>query len=246
MKLDGVIPGHGPIVAIIPEHPERPRGLGRHVCHDPRSRAYGVGVDEQVSPGHIFHQRHIPILDQGQLGSCTGNAGTGMLGSGPFYTGGVAALGLNELYAVGLYSEASHLDGIPGYYPPTDGGASGLGVAKALRRRGLIDRYEHAFSIKGMLAALKRAPVIVGTVWLSGMSDPDSQGFAHLAGSVQGGHEYLCREYEPAPRLSDGVFTFDNSWSSSWGDGGRFRIRVGDFAYLLGQQGDVTAPVPRS
>lgn len=244
MKL-AEIPAHGPIVSLIPERPERPRGLGRHVFHDPRSRLFDVGAQEQVTPGHIFHERHIDYLDQGQLGSCVGNATTGLLGTSPFFDSApVRGLVLDETYAVGLYSEATRLDGIPGYYPPTDGGSSGLGAAKALRRRGLIERYEHAFSIKGMLTALKRAPVIVGTVWLTGMSEPDGQGFAHLAGSVEGGHEYLCREFEPAPKLSDGVLTFDNSWSSSWGDGGRFRLYVRDFAYLLSQQGDVTAPVP--
>lgn len=244
MKLD-VIPGHGPIVALIPERADRPRGLGRHVFHDPRSRAFDVGAEEQVTPGHIAHPRHIDYLDQGQLGSCVGNATTGMLGSGPFFDSTpVRELVLDETYAVGLYSEASRLDGIPGYYPPTDGGSSGLGAAKALRRRGLIETYQHAFSIKGMLTALKRAPVIVGTVWLSGMSEPDARGFAHLAGDVEGGHEYLCREFEPAPKLSDGVLTFDNSWGPDFGDHGRFRLYVRDFAYLLSQQGDVTAPVP--
>lgn len=238
-------PTHDPIVMVIPDR-AGPRGRGRHVCHDPRSRDYAVAEDAQIAPGHIAHVRHIPYLDQGQLGSCVGNATTGMLGSGPFFESTpVRGLVLDETYAVGLYGEATHLDGVPGYYPPTDGGSSGLGAAKALRRRGIIDRYEHAFSIKGMLTALKRAPVIVGTVWLTGMSEPDARGFVHLTGSVEGGHEYLCREFEPAPRLDDGVLTFDNSWSASWGDGGRFRIQVRDFAYLLGQQGDVTAPVPK-
>lgn len=243
MKLDE-IPGHGPIVAILPDRPG-PRGKGRHVCHDPRSRGYGVAEQDQVTPGHIAHVRHTPTLDQGQLSSCVGNATTGMLGTSPFFDSPpVRGLMLDEAYAVGLYSEASHLDGVPGYYPPVDGGSSGLGAAKALRRRGLIERYEHAFSIKGMLTALKRAPVIVGTVWLTGMSNPDSRGFVHLSGSVEGGHEYLCREFEPAARLNDGVLTFDNSWGSAWGDAGRFRISVKNFAYLLAQQGDVTAPVP--
>lgn len=241
-----VIPVHDPIVSIIPQVPGM-RGLGRHVNHDPRSRAFGVDTEDQVTPGHIFHERFIPILDQGRLGSCTGNAGTGLLGSGPFFRSApVHGLALDEPFAIGLYAQATHFDRVPGYYPPVDGGSSGLGVAKALRARAIVDRYEHAFSIKGMLTALKRAPVIVGTVWLSGMSEPDARGFVHLAGAVEGGHEYLCREFEPASRLSDGVLTFDNSWSSSWGDGGRFRISVADFAYLLRQQGDVTAPVPKS
>jgi hypothetical protein len=242
MVLDAV-PAHGPITAILPDVPG-PRGKGRHVFHDPASKGYAV--TGEVPPGPIVHERHIPILDQGQLGSCTGNAGTGMLGTSPFFdTAPVRSLALNQPYAVGLYGQATHLDGIPGYYPPIDGGSSGLGVAKALRARGIIDRYEHAFSVEAMLTALRRAPVIVGTVWLSGMNTPDSRGFVQLTGKAEGGHEYLCREYEPVgSRLSFGVLTFDNSWSASWGDRGRFRITVGDFAYLLKQQGDVTAPVP--
>ncbi len=30
-------------------------------------------------------ERVVPILDQGELGSCTSNAGTGALGTQPFY-----------------------------------------------------------------------------------------------------------------------------------------------------------------
>lgn len=243
--MTGVARDHGPITALLPEVPG-PRGKGRHVFHDPASRLYAVQGEK--TPGHIAHERHIPILDQGQVGSCTGNAATGMLGSGPFFASSpVRGLRLDEVYALGLYGQATHLDGIPGYYPPIDGGSSGLGIAKALRARGIIDRYEHAFSIDAMLAALTRAPVIVGTIWLSGMNTPDSRGFVHLTGASEGGHEYLLREYEPSgSRLSSGVLTFDNSWSYSWGDHGRFRLTVGDFAYLLKQQGDVTAPVPLS
>lgn len=234
---------HGPITAVLPDVPG-PGGKGRHVFHDPASRLFYV--TGEAPPGHVVHERHIPILDQGQVGSCTGNAATGMLGSGPFFTSApVRGLTLDEAYALGLYAQATHLDGIPGYYPPIDGGSSGLGIAKALRTRGIVSRYEHAFSTEAMLTALKRAPVIVGTVWLAGMNTPDSRGFVHLTGKAEGGHEYLLREYEPCGSvLSAGVLTFDNSWSESWGDRGRFRISVGDFAYLLRQQGDVTAPVP--
>lgn len=58
--------------------------LARHIHHDDRSRAYafptaGLTV---VSAKHV---RRIPVLDQGDLGSCTGNAGVGCLGTDPFY-----------------------------------------------------------------------------------------------------------------------------------------------------------------
>jgi hypothetical protein len=237
---------HAPLIAFIHGQPRAERLLGRFIEHDPRSRAYATA---DRGPEHayegVFHRRHSNILDQGQLGSCTGNAGTGMLACEPFaLSRPVRGLGLDEAYAVKLYSDATHRDDVPGSYPPMDTGSSGLAIAKVLRARGLIDGYQHAFSVTGLLTALQTAPVIIGTVWLSGMDQPDSRGFVPVAGSVQGGHEYLCREFEPGSTLDNGVITLDNSWGKGWGDRGRFRMHVRDMAYLLGQQGDVVAPVP--
>jgi hypothetical protein len=242
------IPGHDPIVALIPGRP-RPEGmaLGRYVRHDPRSLAYPVMHASAPKPVAILHERRTPILDQGNLGSCTGNAGTGMLGCEPFFdTTPVRGLSLNEAYAVKLYSDATKADDQPGSYPPMDTGSNGLAIATVLKNRGIIDRYEHAFSVSAALAALERAPFIFGTVWLSGMDQPDSKGFVSLSGKVEGGHEIMCREYEPGKTLSAGVLTFDNSWSDTWGDKGRFRMTVKQFTYLLKQNGDVTCPVPRA
>ena len=106
--MTGVARDHGPITALIPDV-GGPHGRGRHVFHDPASRFYAVQWEK--TPGHIVHERHIPILDQGQLGSCTGNAGTGALGTSPFFeTAPVRAVTLDQPFAVGLYGQATHLD----------------------------------------------------------------------------------------------------------------------------------------
>jgi hypothetical protein len=64
------------MIRFLDEYPSESGGrLGRHVGHDPRSRAYAVSED--LLPGSYasaVHQVRIPVLDQGDLGSCTGNA----------------------------------------------------------------------------------------------------------------------------------------------------------------------------
>src|SRR5206468_3322308 len=89
-------------------------------------------------------ERVIAVLDQGQLGSCTANAGTGALGTQPFYD----AVGRETLpstdaaelekYAVQLYEDATVVDGYPGSYPPDDTGSSGLAICKVLKTRSII------------------------------------------------------------------------------------------------------------
>ena len=62
--------------------------LGRNLWLDARSLAHMV-ENSAEEMGRPFKsqawQRVVTILDQGQLGSCTGNAGTGALGTQPFY-----------------------------------------------------------------------------------------------------------------------------------------------------------------
>jgi hypothetical protein len=58
--------------------------LGRHVLHDSQSRRFPVDT-AGLSIVSVRHTRRIAILDQGQLGSCTGNAGVGCLGTDPYY-----------------------------------------------------------------------------------------------------------------------------------------------------------------
>lgn len=237
---------HGSLISFIHGQPRAEKLLGRFVEHDPRSRDFPT-FDHGAEHAYlaVAHPRYTRILDQGQLGSCTGNAGTGLLGTEPFCVSASTGAVFDEAYAVKLYSDATRRDDVPGHYPPMDTGSSGLAIAKVLKARGLIAGYRHAFSVTGLLSALQLGPVIIGTVWLSGMDEPDARGFVSISGSVQGGHEYLCREFEPGATLDDGVLTLDNSWGSGWGDNGRFRMHVRDMAYLLGQQGDVVAPIPR-
>lgn len=221
------------------------RRLGRHVNHDPRSEAYRVQA--AGTPQSKRWARMIPILDQGDVGSCTGNATVGVLGTQPFY-GDLAAriaagLTLDEPEAQKLYSAAEVIDGGQGY-PPEDQGSSGLSVAKAALAAGLISGYQHATSVEEAQTAIQSGPFIVGTNWLTSFDSPDAEGIVTITptATVRGGHEYECLGWDAQRDL----WEFDNSWGTSFGVGGSFFYSSETLATLLAQDGDATPFVPLS
>jgi hypothetical protein len=209
--------------------------LGRLVQHDPRSLAYPapVGVWDSVQ-----HDSHAPILDQGNLGSCTGNAMAGALSYDPLWP--AVARPIDETFAVELYARATQLDAWPGSYPPDDTGSSGLAVSQAAREAGYLSGYQHAFTIDAALTALMDGPVITGIDWHDGMFDPDQSGQVHPTGQVAGGHE-ICAD---GIDKHNGLVWFRNSWGPGWGVDGRFSLAVADWSQLLSAKGDATTLVP--
>lgn len=211
--------------------------LGRHVEHDPRSRQYAAR--RAVQPRSVLWTHRAPVLDQGSLGSCTGNALAQCLNTTKFVESRPRRRYLDEQMARLLYSKATALDNFPGQWPTQDTGSSGLGVAKAGVQLGYLSGYDHAFGFDHFAATLALQPVIVGTNWYSGMFDPASTGFVTPTGQLVGGHEYLALGINQPGRY----ITFLNSWSDGWGLKGRFRMAFDDFAALLNEQGDVTVPI---
>lgn len=236
-------------VRRIPEHPGAGR-LGRHVQHDPRSRRF----PHRRTGGPLVsvrHERHIPILDQGDLGSCTGNATEGALGCSPYFEAIPATTlarpsatnaDLDEEQAVALYSAATALDDYDGEWPPVDTGSDGLSVAKAAQAAGLISGYTHCFSIDDVLDALAAGPVITGVNWYSSFDSPDADGVVSLPrkATVRGGHEFVLTEIDADRELLGA----DNSWGLSYGLQGRFYIPFAVYERLLGEEGDATVFVP--
>jgi hypothetical protein len=217
--------------------------LKRHVHHDSESRRYAFDT-AGLSIVSAKHQRRIPVLDQGQLGSCTGNAGIGCLGTEPFFSNrppaGVAVYAENEAGAVQLYSDATAADDYPGQYPPDDTGCDGLTIAKVLQRAGEISGYQHTFSLDDALKALGVTPFITGVNWYQTMFNPDPDGRVHPLGALAGGHEFVADEID----AEQGRVWFTNSWGTGWGVGGRFYMSFDDFGRLLAEQGDVTIFTP--
>jgi hypothetical protein len=217
--------------------------LGRHMWLDGRSLPYMVERQANVMGQALVSkqwERIIPILDQGQLGSCCPNAGTGALGTQPFYDKvGKVALGPrsnsaqdDERFAVHLYSDATKVDPFPGSWPPVDTGTAALAIAKVLKTRGTISGYQWARSALGLLQLLQTGPVLIGMPWHEAFFSPDQRGFIdsgpHWSTSgIAGGHEIEAVGVDiDAKDLSNSVITACNSWGSSWSDVGRFRFRL--------------------
>lgn len=250
---------HGVLIRTYPVHPR----LGRIQVRDPRSLTYRAPYNGRTLREVTWTPR-IPVLDQERylaqgihtskllpgagdvdaLGSCTGNAGTAALSvaltaqqctaAGLDLTDAVAA----EEFAIRLYAEATTQDEwLTEQWPPTDCGSSGLGVARALKARGLIDRYVHATSAEELCGLLQDGPVMVGMPWYQAFFEPNRRHFVDTRGwqrsAVAGGHEVCVIAIERLALTSVGmvdltrtVLRIRNSWSAAWGDEGTFLIHA--------------------
>jgi hypothetical protein len=218
--------------------------LGRNVHHDSRNLAYPWRHSGRRLTSQLW-ARHGAILDQADLGSCTGNAETGALECDPCFAALPAAHpALDEDLAVRIYSLATSLDPFPGTYPPTDTGSDGPDAAKAAKSLGLISGYLHCLSLADVLDALEQHPAIIGLNWYDSMDQPSSSGLVTISpgASVRGGHEVLCRGKDDSAR----VLLLDNSWGTGWGKAGSFSMGYATLDRLLHEQGDATISLPLS
>jgi hypothetical protein len=232
-------------VRRLPQHPR----LGRHVAHDPRSRSFRVPQHAAAAPlVATRHEAHIGILDQGNLGSCTGQAGLAAIYRAPYVSAVVKPwrYPADESGAVALYSRSTAIDPYPGAYPPDDTGSDGLSIAKVLKADGIVSEYRWAFTLAEALGALMTTPLITGVPWFESMFDTDGSGHVVVdeASGLAGGHELCVDEFRPGVGTSPAMVGGPNSWGNSWGDNGRWYLTVDEWGRLLSQDGDVTAFVP--
>lgn len=243
-------------IVCLEQRPRDGMHLGRHVDHDPRSRSYAAPVLPESAIVSVTWERRVPILNQGQVSSCTGNALTGLLGtdsagrtasstvsvaadSHGVFTAGVRTL--DEAFAVDAYTLNTWLDNIPGHMPDQDTGSSSLACGKTGKALGLLSGYAHAFSYAAMVSALQSGPVLLGIPWYNSMFEPASDGRIRVdpASGLAGGHELVSRQYDAG---ADEVWV-DNSWGTPWGVGGRGYFAGSDLRKLLAARGDVLVPV---
>lgn len=253
------MPHDGVLIRTYPHHPQ----LGRIQVRDPRSLDYRARLTGRKLKA-VHWDPKIPVLDQGhyfeqgihtsrivpgagdvnELGCCTGNAGLAALSwlltaeqcatAGIDVTNPVRA----EEWAIGLYAQATLEDEwLTQQWPPTDCGSSGLGVARALKARGLIQRYTHATSAETLCDLLQDGPVVLGTPWYNAWFDPNRSHFVDRKGwqasGVAGGHEVCVIGIERMAMHLTGsvdqhrtVLRIRNSWGPSFGDSGTFLIHL--------------------
>jgi hypothetical protein len=231
---------------VIPE-----MRLGRHVSHDPQSLRYPFRAPGLPITNARWSRDTDVVLDQGNLGSCTGNAATGTLicsNDNHLHSNlsSTQLTGLNEDLARQIYSKATELDSWPGVWPTEDTGSDGLSVAKAAAAFGYISSYAHCFTWQDAVTALTIGPIIVGINWYSGFDNPAGDGLIAKTGSIRGGHEICFDEVDSDNKL----VWFRNSWSDQWGLRGRACMTWDTFSAILAEDGDatvlapLTAPVP--
>jgi hypothetical protein len=199
------------------------------------------------------------------LGSCTCNAGTASLGERYAAVHGASTLsqiGLSgdavadEEFAIKLYHAVTDQTGDPAQeWPPTDCGSTGLYVCTELESQGLIQGHKTASGTRNLVSLLQGGSVIVGLPWFEAWMEPDNLGFVDgdggmlaleraISSGVAGGHETCITAVEALKFDLIGRIDGDkshvrvrNSWSSSWGDNGSYRIHLSTLA-LLGSYAD--------
>ena len=210
--------------------------LGRRVNHDPRSLSYPAPTSATLKP--VKYRVYGRVLDQGNVGSCVGNACAHALNSAGLHK--VRSKTLKEPDALEIYAEATAVDSWPGTYPGQDTGTDANSAAKVLRDSGRISSWTHAFGLQHVLGALQMQPVLLGLKWHQSMFSPDSKGYVHPDGNIAGGHEVLIRGDD-----AKGTVLVRNSWSSSWGIKGDFKLTYDDLSSLLADTGDATVLIPK-
>ena len=175
-----------------------------------RAKHHRIKASYSLAANSAFWAPNIKTpLDQGNLGSCTGNAVAQNLSTFPF------PFQLTEGDAVKIYSLATQLDSFAGTYPPTDTGSDGQSAARAAKQLGYTTLdYGAVDTVEGLQAALQRGPCIIGTTWYSGFSNPTRCGEMQLTGTSDGGHEVNVVAFDRDRK----AIAIRNSWGDDFGN----------------------------
>jgi len=176
------------------------------------------------------------VLDQGNTGTCEGNAWTGWLADGPILHPDITALSdpsTGEAYARQLYLDATGDTTL-------DKGAYTRQILRVLTARGLIGAYHAAASVDEVVTALlTTGPVCFGSTWYRSMDAPVFEydnAYLHVdeASGERGGHEYLLDAVELAPAYGGPAYVrMHNSWGPDWAHLGTARISIDDLHKLF-------------
>jgi len=122
--------------------------------------------------------------------------------------------------------------------PKAEDGSYVRSIAKVLRNEGRIEGYAFANDMSTMKWwLLNCGPLIVGTVWTSGMFTPE-EGIVNISGDPQGGHAYVLNGYR-----KDDYIRIQNSWGYEWGNDGQAWISASDFEQIFRYGGEAMTAV---
>jgi hypothetical protein len=217
--VDGTLFGTGFIQEPDPQDNDFPLGAVIGAVDDPRSQ-------EKVwqLPAHL--------LNQGSTNSCVGHACAHFILAAPIMS--------HSTDAIALWRRAQEIDEFPGN-EGTNTGTSVRAGFKVLREENLITTdYRWATNADEALRfVLTRGPVVVGSKWYPGMSQP-TNGIMRLSGSAGStGHAYLLFGFSP----DHDAFLMANSWGPGWGIDGCAFLPYEALDQLMEQGGAVCSAI---
>ena len=205
---------------------------------DPRSLPFKVSLQ---APAAIFttakprnrRWTRKAWLDQGREGACSGFGAAHVISATP------RSNVMDENMARIIYLEAQHRDEWPGNQYE---GSSVNGAMKAARDMGLINEWWWATTREEIDAALSHyGQVEIGVDWYTGMFRPDSEGFIHATGSIEGGHALALggRQRTASGRVR---YALDQSWGRDHGIDGTVYIWEDVLELWLGSRSEFALP----
>jgi hypothetical protein len=206
------------------------RRFGRRYAPDARDQRYPMRKAIRRAPISLPVIWQIgPVLDQGATPQCVAYSCANWLSCAP-----VVTIVDTPAYEQALYDRARQVDEWPG---EDYEGTSVRAGFKVLQEQGHLPNYVWAQSEQDIWDFVTTTgPVVMGTDWYDGMSDPDGSGFLNPLGGIVGGHAWLIYGADQT------FYYMQNSWGP-WGIGnsGTAKIRRPDVAFLLDAQGEAGA-----
>lgn len=223
----------------------KPKALGRLAL--PRDeRDYRLETILQRTTATRKYWYRPLVLDQGDTGTCEGNAWTAWLADGPITHPDITALdneATGEAYARQLYLDATGDTSL-------DQGAYTRQVVRILVERGLVGSYYRASSVEEVVQAiLTIGPVCFGSPWYRSMDYVISE-FDNVylkvdeSSGIRGGHEYVLDGVNLAPAEGPPYVRLHNSWSSEWAHMGTARVSIDDLHALYVGDAFIASEVP--
>lgn len=172
------------------------------------------------------------VLDQGSTPHCVGYAWAGYGIAEPVVDDWDNKMGDEIYYRAKEYDNE----------PNQENGSTTLSGVKAFMTFADLEGngYAWATNMDDIITwVLVKSPVVVGTNWYYDMFFPNADGLVRVGGGIAGGHEWMIVGVDTVAR----EFHCVNSWGTSFGINGTFKIGFDDFEILFNEQGDAVTAV---